>query len=233
MEWIQNLAQNTQFPIVAALALGLLTSVSPCPLATNITATAYISRQLESKRAVFISGLWYTLGRGMSYLIIALIIYWGASKFEIARFFQTKGELFLAPILIVVGLVMLNVIRLNFLGGGNFTERMSEKFKDKGQLGAFVLGILFALAFCPYSGALFFGMLIPMSIQQSSGLLLPAIFALGTGIPVILFAYLLAFSAFKIGKAFTKIQTAEKYMRKLAGGAFVLAGIYYLGIFLL
>jgi len=231
MEWLNELAQHSEAPFWAAFALGLLTAVSPCPLATNITATAYISKNLESKRAVLWSGVLYTLGRGISYTAIGLALFWGASKFHLARFFQSNGELYLAPILIIVGLVMLGVIKLDFLGNSNFTERFAERFKDKGALGALVLGILFALAFCPYSGALYFGMLVPMSISQVSGLYLPIVFAIGTGLPVLLFAYLLAYSASAIGKTFNVIRKVELGMRYVAGVIFVGIGIYYLTIF--
>jgi cytochrome c biogenesis protein CcdA len=171
------------------------------------------------------------LGRGISYTAIGLALFWGASKFHLARFFQSNGELYLAPILIIVGLVMLGVIKLDFLGKTNFTERFTERFKDKGALGALVLGILFALAFCPYSGALYFGMLIPMSISQASGLYLPVVFAIGTGLPVLLFAYLLAYSASAIGKTFNIIRKVELGMRYVAGVVFIGIGVYYLAIF--
>ena len=231
MEWVSEMAQSPEAPVAAAFALGLLTAVSPCPLATNITATAYISRELKSKKAVLWNGLLYTLGRGFSYTAIGLALFWGASRFDVARFFQTKGEMYIAPLLILVGLVMLGVIKLDFLGKGNFTEKFTEKFKDKGSLGALVLGVLFALAFCPYSGALYFGMLIPMSIGNSSGLILPLVFALGTGLPVLLFAYLLAYSASAVGKAYSLINKTEKVMRTLAGVVFVITGFYYVLIF--
>jgi cytochrome c biogenesis protein CcdA len=227
MSWLNEMAHSSELPFLAAFALGLLTAVSPCPLATNISATAYISKDLSSKKAVLWQGFLYTLGRGISYTAIGLILYWGASKFHVARFVQSKGEMFLAPILIIVGLVMLGVIKLDFLGQGNFTEKLSEKFKDKGAWGALLLGIIFALAFCPYSGALYFGMLIPMTISSPSGLYLPLVFALGTGLPVMLFAYLLAFSASKVGAAFNAIKKVETGMRYLAGGVFILTGIYY------
>ena len=227
MDWLTELAHSTEFPFWAAFALGLLTAVSPCPLATNISATAYISKDLTSRKSVLWQGFLYTLGRGISYTTIGLILYWGASKFKVARFVQSNGEMYLAPILIIVGLVMLGVIKLDFLGKGNFTEKLSEKFKDKGALGALLLGIVFALAFCPYSGALYFGLLIPMTISSSSGLYLPLVFALGTGLPVMLFAYLLAYSASKVGSAFNMIKKVEVGMRYLAGVAFILTGVYY------
>lgn len=231
MEWLTNLAETKEVPFIAAFALGLLTSVSPCPLATNITATAYISRELKSKRAVLWSGFLYTVGRAITYSTIGLVLYWGASKFHIARFFQSKGEMYLAPILILVGLVMLGVIKLNFLGKSSFTERLSNKFNGQSQFGAIVLGILFAMAFCPYSGALYFGILVPMSISNASGLYLPIIFAFGTGIPVMIFAFILAFSASKIGTTYNAMRKIEVSMRYLAGGVFIASGIYYVLVF--
>jgi cytochrome c-type biogenesis protein len=231
MEWLTNLAQTKEVPFIAAFALGLLTSVSPCPLATNITATAYISRELKSKQAVLLSGLLYTTGRAITYSLIGLILYWGASKFHVARFFQTNGEMYLAPVLILVGLIMLGVIKLNFLGKLNFTERLASKMNGNSKLGALVLGILFAMAFCPYSGALYFGILVPMSISSVSGLYLPIIFAIGTGIPVMLFAFLLAFSAAKVGATYNIMRKTEIVMRYFAGGIFILTGVYYVLIF--
>ena len=231
MDFLKSLLELYNFPIVSAFILGLMTAISPCPLATNITATAFISKNISSKRKVFSSGLLYALGRGFSYTAIGLILYFGASKFHIARFFNQNGEKFLGPLLIVIGLIMLNFIKLNFLGTSNFQEKLSEKFKDKGLLGSFLIGVVFALAFCPYSGALFFGMLIPMTIASADGLYLPLVFAFGTGLPVILFTYLLAFTAGKIGVFYTRITKVEKVMRTLAGVVFIITGLYYVSIF--
>ena len=232
MDFLQSLLENYNIPILSAFILGLMTAISPCPLATNITATAFISKNISSKRKVFLSGLLYSLGRGFSYTAIGLILYFGASKFHIARFFNQNGEKYLGPLLIIIGLIMLNIIKLNFLGKSNSQEKLSEKFKDKGLLGSFLIGVVFALAFCPYSGALFFGVLIPMTIIASAdGLYLPIVFAFGTGLPVILFTYLLAFTAGKIGVFYNKITKIEKVMRTVAGVVFILTGLYYVSIF--
>lgn len=231
MEFLQSLLESYNIPILSAFILGLMTAISPCPLATNITATAFISKNITSKRKVFLSGLLYAAGRAFSYTAIGLILYFGASKFHLARFFNQNGEKFLGPLLIVIGLVMLNIIRLNFLGKLNFQEKLSERFKDKGLLGSFLIGAVFALAFCPYSGALFFGMLIPITIASAEGLYLPIIFAFGTGLPVILFTYLLAFTAAKVGMFYNKITKMEKIMRAIAGVVFIIAGLYYISIF--
>jgi len=231
MDVLQSLLEDYNIPILSAFILGLMTAISPCPLATNITATAYISKNISSKRKVFLSGLLYSLGRGFSYTAIGLILYFGASKFHIARFFSQNGEKYLGPLLILIGLIMLNVIKFDFLGEWNFQERLSEKLKDKGLLGSFLIGVVFALAFCPYSGALFFGMLIPMTIASAYGLYLPIVFAFGTGLPVILFTYLLAFAAGSVGMFYNRITKIEKVMRTVAGVVFIISGLYYVSIF--
>jgi cytochrome c biogenesis protein CcdA len=230
-EYLSNLAHTSEIAFISAFLLGLLTAISPCPLATNITATAYISKNIIDPKKVFWSGVIYTLGRATSYSVIGFILFFGASKFQIAKLFSQYGERLLGPILIVVGLIMLNILKLNFLEKLNFQENFSERFKDKGYWGSFILGIIFALAFCPYSGALFFGILIPLTIVDVSGLYLPFVFAIGTGLPVIFFSYILAFSVGKMSNYFNKVKRIEVIMRYIIGGVFIIVGVYYLIMF--
>jgi cytochrome c biogenesis protein CcdA len=229
-EWLQSFAQSQEFPWIAAFALGLLTAISPCPLATNITATAYIAKGFQHKRMVVWSGILYTLGRSVSYIAIALILYLGASKFQIARFLQANGEKWLGPLLIIIGLVMLNVIPLNFKGG-KLLEKFTDKVGSHGLVSAFILGIVFALAFCPYSGALYFGMLIPMTLQSTDALTLPLLFAIGTGLPVLLFTILIAYSIDKLGRWFNVLKRIEIIVRTIVGFVFLTVGLYYVAIF--
>lgn len=232
-ETLYQWLDGTTWPIISALILGMLTAISPCPLATNITAIAYISKNsTASKKKVLLSGFFYTLGLAFTYTTIALIILFGASKFHIAKFFQANGEKFIGPIMVIIGLIMLNVIKLNFLGKLNLADRFSEKFKDKGYQGSFLLGVLFAMAFCPYSGALYFGILIPMSMKYDAGFTYPLFYALGAGTLVLFFTTIIAFSVHKIGKYFKAIQKVEYYMRIIAGLLFVLTGTYYILIYL-
>ena len=232
MDSLQALLENNNLPVLSAFLLGLMTAISPCPLATNITATAYISKNISSKRKVFLSGVLYSLGRAFSYTSLGLILYFGASKFHVARFFNQYGEKFLGPLLIILGLIMLNIIQFKFFSKINFQDKFTEAFKDKGLFGSFLIGLIFALAFCPYSGALFFGMLIPMTISSANGLYLPVVFAIGTGLPVILFTYLLAFTASKVGVFYNRISKIEKVMRIIAGIVFIITGLYYVSIFM-
>lgn len=231
MDWLNQLAQNNDFPLLAAFALGLLTAIAPCPLATNITATVFISKTIKNKQKIMLSGVIYTLGRMFTYVAISAFIYFGASKFHLAKFFQSNGEKYLGFILVLLGLIMLNVIKINFGGSRGFMDKLSERFKNQGLVGSFLLGALFALAFCPYSGALFFAMLIPMTLSSESVLLLPVMFSLGTGLPVIFFALVIAYSIEKLGSYFNAVSKFEKKMRIITGVVFLLTGLYYINIF--
>lgn len=230
MDIINFLIDGYNIPILTAFLLGILSSISPCPLATNITAIAFISREIKTAKNTLRSGFVYTLGRGVSYTLLATLIYFGFSTFQVARIFQGWGEKFLGPVLILIGLMMLGVFKFDFIKdkGGDKTEKAKIWLSHKGLIGSFFLGMLFALAFCPYSGVLFFGVLIPLVLKSSEGLLLPPIFALGTGLPVILFSFLLAFSAQKIGKFFQIMQKIEKMMRYGVAFTFLGVGIYYM-----
>jgi len=227
MEVLQSFLETTQFPILTAFILGLMTSISPCPLATNITAIGFISKDIDSQRKVFINGLVYTLGRAITYTAIGLLFFFGASQFEFSGFIQEWGERLLGPLLIIIGLFMLGILKLKIPGIDSLSEKMENK-KNSGFWGVLLLGIVFALAFCPYSGVLYFGMLIPMTISSGSGLYLPLFFAIATGIPVIIFAWLLAFSLGSIGKLYNKIKTFELWFRRIVAVLFIIVGLFYI-----
>jgi cytochrome c biogenesis protein CcdA len=227
MDFLTNLLENSTMPWVSAFVLGLMTAISPCPLATNITAVGFISKDIENRKRVFINGLLYTLGRAISYTAIALIIYFGADQFKFSGFFQLYGEKILGPLLIVIGLFMLDVIKIKFPGMNRLTSRMGTKTKW-GYWDAILLGLIFALAFCPYSGVLYFGMLVPMTVASASGLYLPIAFALATGIPVIIFAWILAFSVGSIGGVYNKVKNFEIWFRRVIAVLFIGVGIYYI-----
>ncbi len=230
MDFLQSLLDNTSLPFLTALLLGLMTAISPCPLATNITAIAFISKDMENRRRVFLNGLIYTLGRAISYTAIGVILFFGASTFSIAGFFQQWGERLLGPFLLIIGIFMLDIIRINFPGLGKLGDKMEQNPK-KGFWQVLLLGIVFALAFCPYSGLLYFGMLIPITIASPSGLYLPVIFAVATGLPVIVLAWMLAFTVSEVGSFYNKLNTFEKWFRKVIAVVFILVGLYYIFIF--
>lgn len=221
--------ESTSFPILTAFILGLMTAISPCPLATNITAVGFISKDIENKNRVFFNGIVYTLGRVFSYTLLAIVLMYSADQFALKSFFQTYGEKFIGPLMILIGLLMLNVIPIRFPGFSGLTEKMSKK-GITGYWDVFLLGIVFALAFCPYSGVLYFGMLIPLTISSAEGILLPIAFALATGIPVILFAWLIAYSISGVGTVYNKVKTFETWFRKVVAALFIIVGFYYIYI---
>jgi len=228
MDFINASIDSYNIPLLTAFLLGVLTSISPCPLATNITAIAYISREIKTVKNTLLNGLFYTLGRGVSYTLLATLIYFGLSSFEISNIFQGWGDKILGPILIIIGLIMLGIIKINIGSHNDKIEKLKEWLATKGYVGSLFLGVLFALAFCPYSGVLFFGVLIPLVLNSSESLFLPPIFALGTGLPVIIFSFLIAFSMQKVSKAFQITQKIEKIMRYAVASIFLISGIYYL-----
>lgn len=229
-EFLQGILENTQFPFLTAFILGLMTAISPCPLATNITAIGYISKDLDNRKKVFYNGLIYTLGRAVTYTVIGLIFYFGANQFKISGFIQQWGEKVLGPLLIIIGIFMLGVIKLNIPGSGRLSEKMNNK-DHRGFWDVLLLGIVFALAFCPYSGVLYFGMLIPITISSASGLFLPIIFAVATGLPVLIIAWLLAYSLSSVGNFYKKIKSFEFWFRRIIAVLFIGVGIYFTIIF--
>lgn len=226
MEILSTWLENTNLPFLSAFILGLMTAISPCPMASNITAIAFIGKDINNKHKVFVSGLIYTLGRAITYTVLGLIFYFGLSQFEISGFVQKWGEKLLGPLLIIIGFFMLDFIKINFPGLGKLSEKV-EKTSRRGFWGVLLLGIVFALAFCPYSGVLYFGMLIPMTITSASGLYLPLIFAIGTGLPVIIFAWFIAYTVSGVGGVFNKVKVFEMWFRRVVSIVFIGVGIYF------
>ena len=226
-EFLSGILESSNVPWITALILGLLTAISPCPLATNITAIGFISKDLENRNRVFFNGLFYTLGRAISYTLIPIIIYFGADQFKFSGFFQRYGEKIIGPLLLLIGIFMLDIIRINFPGFGRLSEKI-EKRKSWRYIDAALLGMVFALAFCPYSGVLYFGMLIPLTVTSAYGLYLPVIFAVATGIPVIIFAWVLAYTVSGIGGLYNKIKIFELWLRRVIAILFIIVGGYYI-----
>lgn len=230
MEWLQTLLDNSTTPALTAFLLGVLTAISPCPLATNIAAIGFISKDIESRHKIFRNGLLYALGRVIAYttlgIVLILILKEGESLFGIQKFIGKYGELILGPALLLIGLFMLfgNKFTLPSFGfNGN-----GENLASKGSCGAFLLGMLFAMAFCPTSGVFYFGMLIPMSATVAAGYLLPVLFAIATALPVLAVAWTLAFSVQHIGSFYGKMQTVQKWLNRIVGCLFTIIGVYYL-----
>lgn len=229
MNFLQNILDNSNVPILTAFVLGLLTAISPCPLATNITAIGYIGRNIESRKRIFWNGILYTAGRVIAYSVLgAILIYLlrrGEDLFLIQKGVSKWGEMLIAPALILIGLFMLFGDRLHLPKFG-FSGNM-ESDKLKGSLGSLLLGMLFAMAFCPTSGVLYFGMLIPMSAQATGGYFLPLVFAFATGLPVIFVAWFLAYSVAGVGKFYNRMRAFQRWFNMIVAILFIIVGLYY------
>lgn len=229
MDWLYSLLDNSSVPVFTALILGFLTAVSPCPLATNLTAVAYLGREVDNMRRAFFLGLIYTLGRTLAYSTLgAVLIFFirkGEDAFGIQETISSIGETFLGPALILIGLFMLfgHLLHLPKFG---FSGQASGSW-TQGALGGFILGVLFAMAFCPTSAMLYFGMLIPMSAVESGGYLLPVVYAIATSLPVLAAAWIIAYSVQSLGKVMGKIAIFQLWLNRFVAILFVLVGLYY------
>lgn len=229
MDWLQTLLDNSSTPLLTAFLLGLLTALSPCPLATNIAAIGFIGKDAGNRRRIFRNGLLYTLGRILGYTLLGVVLIGilrtGTSMFGIQRAIASWSETLIGPLLLLIGLFMLFGHRLRLPQFG-FSGR-AEGLARRGGWGALLIGILFALAFCPTSGVFYFGMLIPMSATATAGYLLPAVFAIATALPVLAVAWLLAFSVQQVGSFYGRMQTVQKWLNRIAGLLFIAIGLYY------
>jgi cytochrome c biogenesis protein CcdA len=220
--------QSYYLDIFSAFWLGILTSISPCPLATNIAAVSFISRNLGSSKKVLASGLLYAVGRMLTYVAIAVLAVASLLSLpEVSFFLETNMHKIIGPLLIVVGIILLDVIPISF-SASLVSNSVQEKAGKWGMWGSGLLGIIFALTFCPLSAALFFGSLIPLAIDGKSAVMMPSIYGFGTALPVVAFALVMVFSVKSIGKFFAKLTQIEKWVRKLTAVIFIGAGIYLL-----
>jgi len=218
--------ETHSFAVVSALWLGILTSISPCPLAANFAAVSYVGRHVGSPRRVLVTGALYTAGRALAYLMLGAAAVWSLmSIVSASSFLQGSFSRLIGPMLILVGLFLLGLFSFSIRSAG-VSDAMRERIDRAGIWGALPLGAMLALAFCPVSAALFFGSLVPLAIQNSSPIVLPAVYGIGTGLPVVIFAVFIALGVGWVGSALDRVQVFEKWARFATGLVFVAVGIF-------
>lgn len=225
---------NSALPMVSAVWFGILTSISPCPLATNIAATTFIGRQIHTRFGTLAAGAAYTVGRAMAYILICAIIV--AGLFSIpgtSMFLQQYMNKLLGPLLMIVGLLILDIVPLPLPAWGGGNSNLMRRLSNSGAVGAVFLGFIFALSFCPVSAALFFGSVLPLALKFKSGVWLPLWYGVGTALPVIAFALVLAFSVRLAGKFIQGLSVAERYLRRLTAAVFIAIGFYFTIVYVL
>lgn len=216
----------------SAVWLGILTSISPCPLATNIAAVSYISNNVTRPQLTLWAGLLYVTGRMVTYLILGAIMVASLLSIpDLSLLLQKHFNIMLGPLLLIAGVFLLGIIRLN-VNGFSMTGKTQRKLESYGIWGAGLFGILFALSFCPVTAALFFGSLVPLSVTHHSSFVYPAVYGIGTGLPVMVVAILIAMGAKYIGEFFNRVKRFELWARKLTGGIFILVGVYFILVYI-
>lgn len=228
MDIIQSITENNNFPILTAFLLGLIVALHPCPLAANIAAMGYIARNAAEKHRVFINGLVYTAGRLIAYSLLGAVmlgVFRNSVDMEsVGRWFTTWGETLLGPILIVVGLyfVLDRVIHRH----EHCPDVSARARRFHGTWGCFILGVILALSFCPESAIVYFGMLIPMSANSTTGYLLPVVFAVATSVPAVILAWGVAYGINGMPAIRNKMHIIQKWMSTVVGIIFIAAGGY-------
>ncbi|MCB9357385.1 MAG: sulfite exporter TauE/SafE family protein [Calditrichaeota bacterium] len=207
--------------------LGVLTSISPCPLATNIAAVSFVARKANAPAQAMWSGVLYTAGRMLAYVVVGALVVWSVLSLSKLSFgLQKYMHEALGPFLILIGIILAGWIKLPVASGSGFIERLAKRAELWGAAGAFLLGAIFAVSFCPVSAALFFGSLIPLAAKHDSIGVFPAVYGVGTALPVLVFAGVIVFSAQATGKLYGRLTSFEKWARLSTGVVFICVGLY-------
>jgi cytochrome c biogenesis protein CcdA len=227
-DFLHNLALGSSVPIFTALLVGMMAALGPCTMATNVATLAYISRRISERQFAIMASLLYALGRIVSLSLLGIIIIAiGMETPVIQNFLQDVGTYIMGPVLIIAGILMLVADRISFGQGGRMAA-MASKVANQGLWGAFLMGVFFGIAFCPYSAVLYFMVLIPLALTVKAGIILPPFFALGTGLPVIIFGALISLGATAVSRWVNNISKAEKYLRIIMALIFIGVGVYYI-----
>jgi len=218
-------------PLVAAFFIGLVMTFSPCPLATNITAIAFISKKIGDSRHTLLVGTLYALGRMVAYIgLTSLIVYAGLNIQSISLFLQEYGEKLIGPFLVIMGILMLEIVDIPTIGGQGWLQKIELYLGEKGYLGGFLLGVIFALALCPFAAVLFFGMLIPIALKTGDAIFVPAVFGIATALPVIIISIVLVSGVNRVSGMMTAVQKNEKWIKWAVAAVFIIVGVYYIVI---
>ena len=228
-----SLAGSANTPIVSVFLLGLLTAIGPCPMATNLTAVAYITRRVTDRRFAITTSALYTLGRMFSYSVLGiLMVAVGLEIPWVSLALQQISEPVLGPLLILIGLILLSIDKISIGRGSGKLVSLGGKVADWGMLGGFLLGVIFAVVFCPYSAVLFFGVLIPLALKSAGGLGLPAVYAIGTGLPILVLGILLSFGVSRVSSWVDALNRAQPIIRFVVSLIFIGVGVCYLVLWL-
>lgn len=215
--------------MAAALWLGLVAAISPCPLASNIAAIGFVARLSGGQgwRNIWLPGALYAFGRALAYTVVGAAITWGLlAAPAVSTLLQRHLSQLMGPVLVLVGMALLGLLPAwrSPIGGGG--SSWNDRLLKLGLTGCTLMGFVFALSFCPVSGALFFGSLLPLAVRQQSAWLVPALFGIGSAAPVLVFAVALAIGRETAGRFVHGVQKAERWLGPTSGWLLVSIGVW-------
>lgn len=224
---IDVVATRLDIPLVSALLFGLIGALSPCQVSTGLAAFVYATRRVDRPGAALASGLAYVGGKVLVYTALGLAaVALGVGMQQASIPVIVAARKAIGPLLLVIGLSMLGVIQLPLSVGAQLSARLERQAEGRGVLGAFLLGVAFAFAFCPTLFVLFFGLTLPLAVASPLGPLFPALFALGTTLPLLAFVTLAAAGGVGMGQFIRGAKGAGVVLNRVAGVVFVLVGLH-------
>lgn len=227
---ISNLSDSINIPLVSALLFGLIGATAPCQLSTNVAALAYLSRRVEEPRRMWGQTAAFIAGKVTVYLLIGGMVVGLGLQF--GQLTQTAvpvaviARRVLGPLLVIVGLLMLGLLSSRLSFGGRFSGWLEAKARGRqGLLPAYLMGVAFSFTFCPTLFWLFFGLTIPLAIASPGGVFFPGVFAVGTAVPVLFLAAMLASGTVNVRGFVRRFKAADAWIQRVVGAVFVLIGM--------
>jgi len=228
---LRDLAAAINLPLVSALLFGLMGALAPCQISTNVAALAFLSRDVSDPRRIWGQTAAFIAGKVTVYLLVG-----GAVVILSLQLNQVNDAVVpvvviarraLGPLLIVVGLFMLGLLKLPLSLGERFSAWLEGKVGQRqGVIPAYLLGVAFSFTFCPTLFWLFFGLTIPLAIASPGGVLFPGVFALGTALPVLGLAAVIASGSVNVGQFVKRFKAANIWIQRAVGVIFVVIGLH-------
>jgi len=223
---VQGWADHLQLPLVTVVFLGVIGAASPCQLTTNLSALAYASAQSARGRP-FLLGVAYAAGKISVYTLVGALVILAGLRLEAVSIpvvqVARKG---LGPLMVLIGIGMVGLIRLKTTVGQGVAARLRGRFTRQGLAGAYLLGVAFSFAFCPTLFWLFFGLTLPLALGSSAGWTFPALFALGSSLPLLAVTGVVAAGFDALEAVMGRLRCIDRLLRVGAGVILVVAGVH-------
>ncbi|MCU0096891.1 sulfite exporter TauE/SafE family protein [Bacillus cereus] len=225
MSPLMAIANTTKsIPLLFAFLLGIVGTLAPCQLTGNISAITLYSNQSLQKGYAWKHILLFILGKIIAFTTLGLLVWFlGKEIQQILTLYFPWLRKMMGPLLVLMGLMLAGIIK-----GINF---FAFKFiRKQNEIGSFLLGFFFSLAFCPTMFVLFFGTLIPLSFSSNYGYLFPTFFSIGTALPIVILMFIISYLGLN-GALLKKSRKVGKNIQLIAGVLLILVGLYDISLY--